>query len=58
MLDFFVTMNTINGFRNIKYSIIPFSNETLAMWTINLKGLCYDTNRHTSFQKSINFFDS
>ena len=44
MLDFFITMNTIHGFRNIKYSVIPFSNETLTMWTINLKGLCYDAN--------------
>ena len=42
MLNFFITMNAINGFGNIKYSTIPFSNETLAMWTINFKGLCYD----------------
>lgn len=44
MLDFFITMNTINSFRNIKYSIILFSNEALTMWTINLKGLRDDTN--------------
>ena len=44
MLDLFITMNTIYSFRNVKYSVIPFSNETLAVWTINLKGLCYDTN--------------
>lgn len=36
MLDFFITMNTINGFRNIKYSTISFSNKTLTMWAVNL----------------------
>lgn len=36
MLNFFITMNTIYSFGDIKYSAISFSNKTLTMWAVNL----------------------